>query len=48
MVLNQDIFRGFSIRGVVGKDLDAKTMTLIGQGIGTVRQRREDYISCWA
>jgi len=35
MILNQDIFRGFSIRGVVGKDLDAETMTLIGHGIGT-------------
>ena len=35
MVLNQNIFRGFSIRGVVGKDLDTEKMALIGQGIGT-------------
>ena len=35
MILNQDMFRGFSVRGVVDRDLNSETMTLIGQGIGT-------------
>lgn len=33
--LNPKIFRGFSIRGVVGQELDAQRMTAIGRGVGT-------------
>jgi len=34
------MFRGFSIRGVVGTDLDAEVMTAIGRGVGTFFARR--------
>lgn len=42
MVLSQDIFRSFSIRGVVGEDLNAETMVLIGQGVGTWFSNKEE------
>ena len=38
--LNPKMFRGFSIRGVVGRDLDAETMRAIGQGVGPWFARR--------
>lgn len=34
------IFRGYDIRGVVGKDLDEEVMELIGKGYGTFLSRR--------
>lgn len=35
MEINPHIFRGYDIRGVAGKDMDAETMKLIGQAHGT-------------
>lgn len=38
--MDRDIFRAFSIRGVVGQNLDAETMRRIGQALGTYVLRR--------
>ncbi len=35
MNLNQDIFRQYDIRGIVGQDLTPETVELLGKGIGT-------------
>jgi len=39
MEVNPHIFRGYDIRGVVGVDLDAETMELIGRAHGTYLSR---------
>jgi len=39
MKLRQEIFREYDIRGIVGKDLTAETVELLGRGIGTYFRR---------
>ena len=38
--INPYIFREYDVRGVVGKDLDAATVRLLGRGFGTWARRR--------
>ncbi|MDA8064093.1 MAG: phosphomannomutase/phosphoglucomutase [Thermaerobacter sp.] len=38
--VNPEIFREYDVRGVVGRDLDAATVELLGRGYGTYLQER--------
>ncbi|MBU2474703.1 phosphomannomutase, partial [Patescibacteria group bacterium] len=41
MKINPYIFRNYDIRGIVGKDLDAKKVEVIGKSYGTFLRRRK-------
>ncbi|MGD8537208.1 MAG: phosphomannomutase/phosphoglucomutase [Candidatus Aminicenantes bacterium] len=40
MILRQEIFREYDIRGIVGEDLTPETVELLGKGIGTYFRRQ--------
>ncbi len=40
-VINDEIFRGYDIRGIAGKDLNSQTMTLLGKAYATFLYQRQ-------